>query len=103
MCVFDQVMPIITKTLNLKIAKFIKQDLKTKLEYYTVVNELKNFKILCQQIPLKVSFPMFVINCIEVKEKLIERVEELIQKVFLDLEKETLQKSNQIDKKHTDI
>ena len=81
----------------------MKEEVKSKLEHYSIVSELKNLKNLCRQIPNSVSFPMFSINCIVVKEILINRVETLLQEVFTDLEKDILRQSSLIDRKHSEI
>ena len=46
---------------------------------------------------------MFSINCSSVKDLLIKRVETLLMEVFIDLEKDILQQSSQIDRKHSEI
>ena len=101
--VFDQLQPIITQEIDAKIVQFFKQEVKSKYAYYKAVNELKNYKHLCHQIPHKVAFPMFSIICVGVKNKLIERIDALLNSVFVNLEAEIITQSQQIDKKHADI
>ena len=101
--IFIQLNPIVTNHLSLKINKFLRQEIKSKLDYFKLVSEIKWFKKLWFDIPHHVNFPLFTINWEEVKNKLLERTEGYLNLVFKDIENDIIQKSIQIDKRHNEI
>lgn len=46
---------------------------------------------------------MFSVKCEDVKTKLLERVEEILDRVYKDIERDIIQRSQQIDRRHKEI
>ena len=96
--IFDQLNPIITNHMKLTINQFLRQETKTKGEYTKFVVELKSFKQLWLQIPTTVRFPLFSVTWEEVREMLVKRIDEMLEKVYIDIENDIIKKVVEIDK-----
>lgn len=101
--IFNQLQPIISSEMHFKITSFLQQETKSKYEYYKLVAEIKNFRELVFQIPLTIHFPLFSVNCISVREELLNRTDEMLSRVFKSLESEVIGKGQAIDSRHKRI
>lgn len=101
--VFDQFRAFIDRSADKEIRTLIAKKLISNEEFKTYMDILKKYHKMLESVPLKVSFPLFQINCEPVLKSLHTMIQEFKDRIFDRFETSLIDSARAISDRYVTI